>query len=283
MCSWVCCTSYILLFYYLFSPSKSASCTHVSALLHALASLSSPVNQQHIDVSSDEEAPLHITSYLCKWNAPSKRKESRLPIVEAVFQKHVYGRQRKHELKSMEDFDPRPVDQRGQSKEHLKTFLGKVRGQGLGVSLLFDEECRCWSSCTEKPLTPQLPTKDELKKRVEDFKKSLFMPSQKLREIEQSTRDQNLSPLWHSVRRYRITASVFGSIYHRKPTTPPQALVLQILGLKPFTSVATNWGIRNESIALEKYKEIQNDSGLYFWEHHQMQLCMIQQKQMLSD
>ena len=62
---------------------------------HAVASLSSPVNQQHIDVSSDEEAPL---SYLCKCNAPSNRKESRLPIMEAVFQKHVYGRQKKQSL-----------------------------------------------------------------------------------------------------------------------------------------------------------------------------------------
>ena len=65
-----------------------------------------------------------------------------MPISKAVFQKHVYNRQRKHELNPIEDFDPRPVELRGKSMEHLETFLGKVQGQGLRVSLLFDEDCR---------------------------------------------------------------------------------------------------------------------------------------------
>ena len=159
----------------------------------------------------------------------------------------MYRRQRKHELKHLEDFDPRPVDLRGEAKHHLKTFLSKVRGQGLGVSLLLDEECRCWSSSTEQPLTPILPTK-----RVAEFKKNIFIPSHKMREIEQLTRDQSQSPLWHSVRQYRITASNFGSINRWQPTTPPQFLVLQMLGAKPFTSAATDWRKRNESVALEQ-------------------------------
>ena len=189
-------------FLYQFFCSKSASCTHVSALLHALASLTSS-HRQHVSDSptqSDDEEALPITSYLCQWNAPRKRKESNMPISEAVFQKHVYGRQRKRELKPIEDFDPRPVELRGKSTQHLKMFLSKVRGQGLGVSLLFDEECRCWSTTTEQPLTPVLPTKEKLRERVEEFKKSLCMPSHQLREIEQSTREQSQSSLWHSVR-----------------------------------------------------------------------------------
>ena len=60
--------------------------------------------------------------------------------------KHVYGRQRKHELKPLEDFDPRPVELCGKAKDHLAKFLDKVRGQGLGVSLLLDKESQCWSS-----------------------------------------------------------------------------------------------------------------------------------------
>ena len=49
-----------------------------------------------------------------------------MPISKHVFQKHVYNRQRKHELNPIEDFDPRPVELRGKSMEHLNTFLGKV-------------------------------------------------------------------------------------------------------------------------------------------------------------
>ena len=77
----------------------------------------------------------------------------------------MYGRQRKRELKPIEDFDPRPVKLRGKSNEHLKTLLGKViisREADIGISPLFDEECRCWSTTSEQPLTPVLPTKEQL-------------------------------------------------------------------------------------------------------------------------
>ena len=95
----------------------------MSALLHALASVTANHTVQVPTPVSDEEEPSPITSYLCQWNIPCKRKESSMPISDAVFQKHVYGRQQKHELKAIEDFDPRPVDLRGKSKELLSTFL----------------------------------------------------------------------------------------------------------------------------------------------------------------
>ena len=85
----------------------------MSALLHALASLTVAHVQYVGDIPvplDDGEEALPITSYLCQWNAPRKRKESNMPISEAVFQKHVYGRQRKRELKPIEDFDPRPLE-----------------------------------------------------------------------------------------------------------------------------------------------------------------------------
>lgn len=74
-------------------------------------------------------------------SAPHKRKESNLTIPETMFMKHVYGRDRKHVLKPLEDFDPRPAEFRGNAKEYLYTFLDEVRGRGLGVALLLDKEC----------------------------------------------------------------------------------------------------------------------------------------------
>ena len=267
-CICVCVCVYVLaqclyMWYLLLLCRKSASCTHISALLHALVSLTptslgpSGTNQP----SSDEETALPVTSFLCQWNAPRKRKESNLPISGAAFQKHVYGRQRKRDLKEMIDFDPRPPHLRGNAKDQLKHYTDSVRGLGIGVSLLFDEQCRCWSNSPGKPLTPSLPSKQELQERVAHFKESLKMHPQKLREIEQSTRDQNKSSLWHSIRRYRITASLFGAVFHRKPDTPPQSLVLQMLGKKPFTSAATDWGKINESKALEQYQQSKKDNG----------------------
>ena len=130
---------------------KSASCTHVSALLHCLAALtstSSTANHKdpslHQNNNNDDdcnsESVLPITSYICQWKAPKKRKESNLPVSQADFQKHVYGRERKYKKKSLEMFDPRPPEFRGKTNELLKKFFKDVQGEGLGVSLLFDEK-----------------------------------------------------------------------------------------------------------------------------------------------
>ena len=87
------------------------------------------------------------------------------------------------------------------------------------------------------------------------------MPTAKLYEIENATRNQRYSEMWHSIRRYRITASRFGDILHRKPTTPPDVLVLSILQPRTFLCDATNWGIQNESTAIEAYIAYQDLLG----------------------
>ena len=102
-------------------------------MLHALASLSPSSTQATALPQLDDNETLPVTSYLCRWKEPSKRKESNMPVSEAVFHKHVYGRERKYDRKPLEDFDPRPPDLRGKTEDHLKVFLTKVRGQGLGV------------------------------------------------------------------------------------------------------------------------------------------------------
>ena len=171
----------------------------------------------------------------------------------------------------MTGFDPRPSELRGNASDQMRSFLGKVKGKGLGVSLLFDSDCRCWSTtadCATNALSPQLPSKEELQEQVKQLKDSLHIPSQKMREIEQNTRDQSRSSLCHSVRRYRISSSHFGAIYRRLPTTPPQSLVLQILHPKRFSSAATDWGMTHEDIALKQYCELQHQSG-----HHELYYC----------
>ena len=58
--------------------------------------------------ASQEELP--ITSFSCQWNVPRKRKESTAKFADVPFRKHVYGRQRKHTLGLVSDFDPRPAE-----------------------------------------------------------------------------------------------------------------------------------------------------------------------------
>ena len=84
-----------------------------------------------------------------------------------------------------------------------------------------------------------LPSKQELQHRVKNFKETLKIPAHKIREIEHNTREQDQSSLWYSARRYRITASYFGEIRRRLPTTSPQSLVSRIIESNHFQSPAT--------------------------------------------
>ncbi len=128
-------------------------------------------------------------------------------------------------FKPLEEFDPRPPEYRNTSQARLKELLEKVRGKGLCISLMLDPESQYWHSGEAEALSPVLPSKQELQQRVNNFKESLKLPAHKIREIEQSTREQSQSSMWYSARRYRITASYFGEIRRRLPTTPPHSRV----------------------------------------------------------
>ena len=210
-------------------------------------------------LADDEEEVMPVTSYLCQWKVPKKRKESNLPMSAAVFEKHDFQKQRKRRISPTEDFDPRPVECRGNAKSLLPTLLESVRGESLGVSLLFDPQY-CHHQTTAIS-SPNISDTSKLKETVAAFKVSLKLPSDRLREIEQSTREQRHSELWFSVRRYRMTASRFGEILRRKLTTPPDALVLSILQPRSFSSAATDWGIQNESLAIQAYLSYQCQQG----------------------
>lgn len=199
--------------------SESASCTHVSGLLHALVAMCPKKISLTTDSSTPEE-PLPITSYECEWKKTRKRKESAMAVSDVTFQKHVYGRQVKHTLKPLKDFDPRLAEYHGTAPRLLKELLKKVQGKGLGVSVLFDEDVRVWKVTTDEQGTHAdpdvaavMPTRSELIERVASFKKTLQLTAQQIRELERNTRDQSKSQLWYTARRYRLTASSFGRIF----------------------------------------------------------------------
>ena len=242
--------------------SKSASCTHVSAVLHALVALTTNNRQVQPSLPSvstgDEDEMMPVTSYLCQWKVPKKRKESNLAMSEAVFEKHDYHKPKKRKISLTEDFDPRPIELRGNAQSLLETFLKTVHGESLGVSVMFDPQ---YCHQTMPDIQPDMPSVCVIKKTVASFKESLRMPAEKLREIEHNTRAQRDSPLWFSCRRYRITASRFGDIVRRRADTPPDNLVLTILQPRSFSSAATDWGIQNEPVAIQEYTSYQHDQG----------------------
>ena len=210
-------------------------------------------------VDGDSEQFIPLTSVLCRWNVPTARKESNLQISEAVFEKHDYQKPVKKRRKHIEEFDPRPEDCRRNANQLLTTLLENVRGESLGISLLFDER---YSQPGLLHADTSLPSTPHIQKTVEAFKESLRLSPSQLRHVELSTREQRNSYEWYSMRRYRITASRFGEILHRRLDTPPDRLVLSILQPRKFSSLATTWGIENEPKAIQAYVEHKRSCGI---------------------
>ena len=131
-----------------------------------------------------------------------------MKISEVQFEKHVYGNERRKNMDPLEDFDPCPSDCKGQATANLATFMQKVKGRKLGVSLLLDPSTRVWTEETTE--TPAIVSTEQLLKSVAAFKESLKLPTDELRKIERETRDQSRSLFWFSLHKYRITASFFG-------------------------------------------------------------------------
>ena len=187
---------------------------------------------------------------------------------EAKFQKHTYGRTPKHQIVSLEQFDPRPEEYRGTAQSGLKRFLQATKGMGLCLSLLFDESTRVWktSSTTDDdmptPLEYNILPKQVVQSEVNSFEESLAVTEADICRIERETREQRESLKWFQYRRFRITASYFGEVCRRKDTTKPESLVSRILGLHPHKDTAAmSWGKSNESLALDRYKQEKVTSG----------------------
>ena len=126
------------MFVYFFPNRKSASVYPCFSSLDALVALcpgkftnqTSSSNSNTAD-EDNSNTSLPLTSYPCQWKPPRKRKESNLMMVEANFEKHVYGKPRKNELLPLETFNPRPTELRGKSNQLLKEFIGKVKENHL--------------------------------------------------------------------------------------------------------------------------------------------------------
>ena len=177
-----------------------------------------------------------------------------MPLSEAVFEKHDYGKPVKRKIKHVEDFDPRPPEFRGSTMSRLPELVDKLRGEQLCISLLFDSQCRRVNlETSQQPSSHNIPDATDLKETIAAFKRSLEVSPERVREIERDTREQRISPLWFSVRRYRITASMFGAVLSRRLDTPPDSLVLRFIQPKSFSTTATRYGIDSEQDAVKAY------------------------------
>ncbi|KAF2883607.1 hypothetical protein ILUMI_22574 [Ignelater luminosus] len=84
-------------------------------------------------------------------------------------------------------------------------------------------------------------------------------------DLEQKTRGQYSNPWYVTEKMHRLTASNFGAVIRRRPSTSCDALVRRILGRTYFTSPAIEYGLRNESVALQKFTEKNREDCKSVW------------------
>ena len=105
---------------------QSASCTRLCTTACISISNYTKFQIQPTDcptASSFDEEALPVTSCLCQWKAPRKRKETTMRMGETPFMKHVYGKEKKRAIVPLEDFDPRPPQFQDISHQRLPELL----------------------------------------------------------------------------------------------------------------------------------------------------------------
>lgn len=183
------------------------------------------MSQHYSDNSSNEEA-VPCTSKPCKWKQPHKRKSSTQLVSTACFEKHEYGKTRKYTFESQKAFDPWPQSMQNTASKRLPQPLQDVRGKAYAFL------CSDSSHQSQTPAASPHLTKVQLLEEVRRFKKTLEVSWEDVRRIQIETCGQSTSPQRFKVRRLHLTSSLFGCVRQLKPSTPPDNLVLPVLGVK---------------------------------------------------
>ena len=99
---------------------------------------------------------------------------------------------------------------------------------------------------------------NELALYIQSFWARYRISKQQINVLEEHTRNQSISELWHRHREGRITASMVHDVVHRLPTTDPSNTVCRILGYNNhnLSNVpAIKYGLDNESFARDWYSD----------------------------
>lgn len=135
----------------------------------------------------------------------------------------------------------------------MPQLLKDLDGENLCVSLLLDPRYKSTEYLQLQPTGTSLPDESNLKSTITAFKETLQTSPEQIHEIERNTTMQSQSAQWFAVRKYRITASLFGEVLQRRKETPPDNLVLKILQHRQFSSPAVEWGRQKEPQACQEY------------------------------
>ena len=228
------------------SPCReSASCTHISRLLHALVAMS-----------------LHQATYyflLVSVECATQEKGKHSKVCRYFISKTWVC----INSNLWVTLTHRPAEHRGIAPALLESFLATgvmecqyswTKTQGYGRTKRRDV-------AVGKYEESQVPSRSELLERDAALKESLWLSWEKIRQSDRETIDQSQLSLRFSARHYWLTASVFGKVFQRLPSIPLGSLVKALLHPQQCTTKATEWGRQHEPIAVKAYVDHQISAG----------------------
>ena len=222
------------------------------------------------------------TSELCKWNAPPPQRR----VMDMTFAHlaHSSFGAAKRDASKRQEHDPRPPSKRQPSVQeeserfvNLLTAASAKQGGSQGPAFLhvLPQASPKTALATQlQASTVVIPVMEDIvhtfkaaqsidlrdspltEIAMEQLSEKLSLTLQQRHAIEYRTRGQATVQLWHSMRRGRLTASVFGSIVKR--IAPAGPLAERLLHKAQELNVeAICWGRDNESTARMAYVEHQ--------------------------
>jgi len=239
-------------------------CNHVASTLFALAQRFK--NGQETSSDSEESC----TSKPCKWYVPHKRKGSVKPISEMSFVKHDDTEEKKtKKAKLTLQEDNNASDQGNWPSDRLDNFLEALReyelksGKTIGWTHILPQRINDQEETLMSPIKCHPVSADQLKERFEKVKRNINFDEAKIKKIEEQTREQSNTHLWHHHRQPRITATKCYRIAVQRETTSPTKTIQEVLGYnKQFQSKYMQEGLKMEDNIIAAYKACKQQQGV---------------------
>ena len=92
-----------------------------------------------------------------------------------------------------------------------------------------------------------------------DIIPNIIISSEEAKAVLIKTTKQSQSQSWHLFRQGRITASVMKAVCRTNVNNPSLSLIKRICYQSKFRNEATDWGLKKENVAREKYKQEMSD------------------------
>ena len=135
-------------------------------------------------------------------------------------------------------------------------------GRAVGWTHILPQEVNSLKEHTVSPIKCHPISADELNVRFEKAKRNINLDEEKMQKIEEQTRGQSSTNLWHHYRQPRITAINCYRIAVQRETTSTK-IIQDVLGYKkPFQSKYMQEGLEMEDKIVAAYKPLKQEEGV---------------------